>query len=138
MMQYPSEVLVQFRNFPLSFHQNAELAHDAALAAGREGHFWEMANYVFDHQDSVRVQDLIAFAGKLGMDQSKFAATIRQRRYVPIVEADIADGFQRGVHGSPVMFVNDRRIDGVPSLAILKQQVDEALLKKGETVAKKD
>jgi hypothetical protein len=36
------------------------------------------------------------------------------------------------------MFVNDRRIDGVPSLAILKQQVDEALLKKGETVAKKD
>jgi protein-disulfide isomerase len=136
--KYPSDVQVQFRNFPLSFHPQAELAHVAALAAGREGHFWEMANYVFDHQESVREQDLIAFAGRLGMDQTKFAVTLKQRRYVPKVEADIADGFQRGVHGSPVMFVNDHRVDGVPSFATLKQYVDDALSKRNATVAKKE
>lgn len=136
--KYPSEVRIQFRNFPLSFHPQGELAHDAALAAGREGHFWEMANYVFDHQESVREQDLVAFAGRLGMDQSKFASTLKQRRYVPRVQSDIADGFQRGVHGSPVIFVNDHRIDGVPSFATLKQFVDEALSRRNATLAKKD
>jgi protein-disulfide isomerase len=138
LAKYPSEIRIQFRNFPLSFQSQAELAHDAALAAGREGHFWEMANYVFDHQESIREQDLIAFAGQLGMDQVKFATVLKQQRYVPKVRADITEGFQRGVHGSPVIFVNDRRIDGVPSLTNLKQYVDEALVKRNATLAKKD
>jgi len=136
--KYPSLIHLQFRNFPLSFHPQAELAHDAAMTAARDGHFWEMANYVFDHQDSVREQDLIAYAGQLGMDQAKFAQTIQQKKYAPRIDADVADGFQRGVHGSPVIFVNDQRIDGVPSLAMLTQYVDAALSAKSGVIAKKE
>jgi protein-disulfide isomerase len=128
--RYPAGVRVQFRNYPLSLHPQAGLVHDAAMTAAREGHFWEMANYVFDHQDSVREQDLIAYAGRLGLDQNKFAETLRTRRYAPRVDADIADGFQRGVRGSPVIFVNGKQIDGVPSLQTLTAYVDAALAAK--------
>ena len=127
MAKYPSEIRLQFRNYPLSFHAQAALAHDAAMTAAHEGHFWEMANYVFDHQESVREQDLIAYAGRLGLDPEKFAATIQKRKYTPRVDADLADGFQRGVRGSPVIFVNGKRIDGVPSLQTLTEYVDAAL-----------
>ncbi|MGD1073642.1 MAG: thioredoxin domain-containing protein [Bryobacteraceae bacterium] len=141
MAKYPSDVRLQFRNYPLSFHAQAALAHDAAMTAAHEGHFWEMANYIFDHQESVREQDLIAWAGRLGIDEEKFAATIRKRKYTPRVNADLADGFQRGVRGSPVIFVNGKQIDGVPSLQTLTDYVDAALAagnaKKPGEVAKK-
>jgi len=136
MAKYPAQVRLQFRNFPLSFHPQAALAHDAAMTAAREGHFWEMANYVFDHQDSVREQDLIAYAGRLGIDPVKFAETIQKRRYAPRVDADVVDGFQRGVRGSPVIFVNGRQIDGVPSLQALTEYVEAALAGKIGTLAK--
>jgi protein-disulfide isomerase len=125
--KYPDTVRLQFRHYPLSFHPQAALAHDAAMTAAREGHFWQMTNYIFDHQESVREQDLIAFAGHLGMNQTKFAETIHSHRYAPRVDADLADGFQRGVHGSPVIFVNGKRMDGVPSLKDLSAYVEAAL-----------
>jgi len=128
--QHPSEIRVQFRNFPLSFHPLAGMAHGAAMAAARDGHFWEFVTYILYHQEPLREQDLIAYAGTLGMDQTKFAETIQKGRYAARVDADLAEGFQRGVRGSPVIFVNSRRIDGVPSLQTLTDYVKAELAAK--------
>jgi protein-disulfide isomerase len=130
LSRYPSTVRLQFRNFPLAFHPQAVMTHSAAMAAARQGHFWEFAAYILDHQDSVREQDLIVYAGKLGMDETKFAGMVQDRRYGPRVDADVADGFRRGIRGSPVILVNDKRIDGVPSLQILTEFVEAELAKK--------
>lgn len=127
LRKYPATVRLQFRNFPLSFHPQAALAHEAAMTAARQGRFWEFATYILDHQDSLREQDLIAYAGLLGLDQVKFAETIQQHRYAPRVEADLIAGLKRGVRGSPVVFVNGRRIDGVPSLQMLTEYVEAEL-----------
>lgn len=79
LARYPSSVRLQFRNFPLAFHPQAALAHDAAMAAARQGHFWEIEKYLLDYQDSLREQDLIAYASHLGVS----AETIQQHRYAP-------------------------------------------------------
>ncbi|HXJ44873.1 MAG TPA: DsbA family protein, partial [Bryobacteraceae bacterium] len=128
--RYPSTVRLQFRNFPLAFHPQAPLAHEAAMAAAKDGHFWEFANYILDHQDSLREQDLIAYAGRLGLEETKFAEIIRQHRYSPRVDADLAEGAKRGIRGSPVIFVNAKRIDGVPSMKTLTEYVETELAKR--------
>ena len=125
--RYESKIRIQFHNYPLAFHPQAALAHEAAMVAARQGHFWQFANYILDHQESLREQDLIAYAGRLGLDQVKFAEVLQQHRYAARVDADLAEGFKRGVRGSPVIFVNDKRIDGVPSLATLTKYVEEEL-----------
>ena len=125
--RYPSIVRVQFRNFPLAFHPGARLAHEAAMAAAREGHFWEFANFILRHQGSLREHDLIAYAGTLGLDEAKFAETIGQHRYAPRVDADLQAGLTRGLRGSPVVLVNGKHIDGVPSLARLVEYVETSL-----------
>jgi protein-disulfide isomerase len=127
MRRQPSTVRVQFRNFPLSFHPQAALAHEAAMTAAKHGRFWEFAECVLSHQESLREQDLIAFAGQVGLGQTAFAETLRDHRYAPRVEADVQSGAQRGIRGSPVMLVNGKRIDGVPSIKALTELVEAAL-----------
>jgi protein-disulfide isomerase len=134
LQRYPTSVRVQFRNFPLAFHPMAAAAHEAAMIAAHSGCFWEFSSFLLAHQDSLREQDLIAFAGRVGLDEAEFAETMRQHRYAPRVEADVQSGLSRGVRGSPAILVNDRRIDGVPNLEVLADLVEAAL--KGEPVAR--
>ena len=127
IQRYPETVRVQFRNFPLAFHPQAALAHEAAMTAARQGHFWDFAAFCLDHQDSLREQDLIAYAGRLGLDPTKFAETIQQHRYAARVDADLETGLQRGIRGSPTVIMNGKKIDGVPNLELLTQYVEAEL-----------
>jgi protein-disulfide isomerase len=126
--RYPSDVRVVFRNFPLTFHPRAAAVHEAAMIAARGNRFWEFAASLVDHQESVADTDLIALAGRLGLDQAAFADALRDHRYAPRVEADVEDAGRRGVRGSPAIIVNGKRVDGVPSLQALTGLVDAALL----------
>jgi len=101
LRQYPDRVRLQFRSFPLAFHPKAPLAHEAAMTAAKEGRFWEFTSYILEHQDSLREQDLIAYAGHLGLDEQKFAQTLRDHRYAPRVDSDLSDGFRRGALPQP-------------------------------------
>ena len=127
LIKYPKTVRLQFRNFPLSFHPQAALFHEATMIAARSGHFWEFASYVIQHQDVLKEQDLIVKAGQLGLDQRGFAETLQQHRYAPRVETDLATGMKRGLRGSPVVFVNGKRIDGVPSVQLLTEYIEAEL-----------
>jgi protein-disulfide isomerase len=97
------------------------------MTAASQGRFWEFARYILDHQDSLREQDLIAQAGRLGFDEKKFAEMLQQHRYAVKVEADLEAGIKRGIRGSPVIFVNGNRIDGVPSMERLVEYVESEL-----------
>src|SRR5438105_193491 len=44
---------VEFKNFPLSFHPNAQLAAQAAMAAAEQGKFWEMHDLLFADQNAL-------------------------------------------------------------------------------------
>ena len=127
LAKYPKTVRLQFRNFPMSFHPQAALAHEATMIAARYGHFWEFAGYVIEHQDALKEQDLIVQAGQLGLDQKGFAETLQQHKYASRVEADLIAGMKRGLRGSPVVFVNGKRIDGVPSLQLLTEYIESEL-----------
>ena len=127
MQRYPSAVRLQFRNFPLAFHPEAPLAHEAAMTAAREGRFWEFATYVLAHQNALREQDLIALAGRLGLDAGRFAQALQEHRYAPRVDADVRAGVRRGIRGSPAIVVNGERIDGVPNLQTLVEQIETQL-----------
>ena len=125
--RYPSAVRLQFRNFPLAFHPQAALAHEAAVTAAKAGRFWEFITYLLDHPESLREPELVALAGRLGLDQASFAETLHEHRYAARVEADLQAGARKGIRGSPAILVNGRRIDGVPTAQILTEYVESAL-----------
>ena len=63
----------------------------------------------------------------MGLDQGKFAATLQEHRYAPRVDADVTAGQGRGIHGSPAIVINDKRIDGVPNAQVLIGYIEAAL-----------
>src|SRR5207247_2962823 len=59
---------VQFKNFPLSIHPNAQLTHQAAMAAKEQGKFWEMHDLLFANPSAVTRENLPGYAKKLGLN----------------------------------------------------------------------
>src|SRR2546423_12240032 len=62
-----------FRNFPLTnAHPHAEHAAETAEAAGAQGKFWEMHDYLYEHQRALDDEHLETYAGTLGLDVERF------------------------------------------------------------------
>ena len=68
-----SKVRFVFRNFPLQeIHPNAQMAAEAAEAAGAQGKFWEMHDRLYEHQKELKQENLIRHAGAIGLDVNRF------------------------------------------------------------------
>ena len=131
----PNQVRLIFRSYPLEFHQYSELAHEAALAAGAQGKFWQMHDLIFSNQRSLERADLDRFAQQLELDMTAFQHALDQHTYAGEIAADRALGNELAVEGTPTLFINGKRLMGAQSLAELEQLVDQqARLANGETV----
>ncbi len=113
-----------FRHLPLNdVHPHAQLAAEAAEAAGAQGAFWEMHDLLFEHQDALTPEDLHDHAAELGLDTERFDDELRRRTYAPRVSADVSSADASGVSGTPSFFINGRRHQGVYDAATLSAAV---------------
>jgi protein-disulfide isomerase len=118
-----------FRNFPLArIHRYAQGAAEAAEATDAQGKFWEMHDYLFEHQDALDVESLMRAAGALGLDQVKFGHEVTEHAYADRVQQDIDSGIESGVTGTPTTFVNGVRNDDDDDFETLKAKIEEAIM----------
>jgi protein-disulfide isomerase len=113
-----------YRHLPLSdVHPHAQMAAEAAEAAGHQGAFWDMYDLLLAHQDQLTLRDIRGFAQELGLDMERFGDDLRQRRHAPRIAADVASADASGVTGTPTFFVNGRRHQGVYDVDALRTAV---------------
>jgi protein-disulfide isomerase len=117
-----------YRNFPLSFHQWALKAAEAAECAGEQGQYWPMHEALFTSQDQwSSSEDAVPvfkqLAGSLKLDQAKFDACLDGDTYAAKIQADYQQGVQEGVPGTPALFVNGAQAQA-SSFEQIKQQID--------------
>ena len=109
----PSRLRIVFRHYPLSgIHHHAQLAAEAAEAAGAQGKFGEMHTLLFERQQALQTKDLIRYAGELALDVERFRDELKNGTYSERVRADFIAGVQNGVYGTPGLFLNGVRYDG--------------------------
>lgn len=102
-----------FRHMPLSaIHPMAELAAEAAEAAGAQGKFWAMHDALYEHQRQLSPATITTLATRLGLDMPRFSADLRGRHYAGKVRADFTGGERSGVQGTPAFFIDGERYDG--------------------------
>ncbi len=102
-----------FRNFPLrEMHPHAQHAAEAAEAAGVQGRFWEMHDYIFEHQRALSDRHLYEYAALLGLDEERFDREFTSHAHAPRVREDFSSGVKSGVNGTPTFFINGVRHEG--------------------------
>ncbi|HXQ24537.1 MAG TPA: thioredoxin domain-containing protein [Candidatus Acidoferrales bacterium] len=127
---YPKEVKFVYKQFPLiSIHQNALNASKAALAAQKQGKFWEMYNLLFTNQHALQPENLKQYAQQIGLDADKFDKDMQSPEVQQQIDADLKLGAEVGVGGTPTIYVNGKRL-GTRSLDSFKLMIDEALKQK--------
>jgi protein-disulfide isomerase len=96
-----------FRNFPLTqIHPHAQHAAEAAEAAGAQNKFWEMHDYLYEHQQALDDKNLEKYAGILGLGMVKFKNDFYKHVYASRVREDFLSGVRSGVNGTPSFFLN--------------------------------
>jgi Na+/H+ antiporter NhaA len=121
------DVRYVWRHLPLSdVHPQAQLAAQAAEAAGEQGAFWEMHDMLLDHQDALRFGDLVRYAGELGLDVERFRDDLRRNTGAARVAEDVDSADLSGVSGTPTFFINGRRHYGAYDIASLTAAAEAA------------
>ncbi len=122
------ELRFVFRHFPLAAkHPHALQAAEAAEAAAAQGQFWAMYAMLFAHQWELEYDDLLDYAGRIGLDRAQFGEALTTHRHFDRIRADVASGRRHGVTGTPTFFVNGQRLDGDDDVRSLSAALRHAL-----------
>jgi protein-disulfide isomerase len=107
---YHKEMKLVFKNFPLRNHKFAWPAAIAALAANKQGKFWELHDQLYENYNRLSDQKIREIAQQVGLDLEKFDKDMKDPELKAIVERDFQEGARAGVRGIPTIFVNGRQL----------------------------
>jgi protein-disulfide isomerase len=130
LKQYPKSVKVVYKNFPLSSHKFAKQAAAAALAAERQGKFWEYHDELFKYYRNLNDKKFVEIAQQLGLDEAKFNKDRHDPAILGKINLEYEEGEALEVKGIPAVFMNGRRIQNRDLGKI--QDIIEKQLKKGQ------
>lgn len=128
---YGDSIAFEYKHFPLPMHALAEPAARAAEAAGQQGKFFEYAEKLFAEQAAWATNPnalglFVRYAEELELDTAQFkrhmsASMIREK-----IRAEVAEGRERGVTGTPTFFLNGQRMV-IGSYEDFRAQIEAAI-----------
>jgi len=119
---YPKDVKLVYKQFPLTaIHDNAMNAAKAAIAADKQGKFWEMHDLLYQNQSALGIDKLTEYAGKIGLDVPHWVKDFSSAAVQEQVVQEMRDGRAVDVDATPTFFVNgsrvgDRSFDGFKAM----------------------
>jgi Na+/H+ antiporter NhaA len=122
--EFGDELRYVWRHLPLNdVHSNAQMAAEAAEAAGAQGAFWPMHDKLLASQDELTPRDLKRYAEELNLDIERWWDELRRHEHADRIAEDVASADSSGVAGTPSFFINGVRHQGAYDLATLTRAV---------------
>ena len=133
LKKFPNDVRLVYRHFPLdNIHPNARPAAEASLCADEQGKFWPFHDLVFESTAKLTPETLRGVAEKASLDLAAYDACVKERRHRARVDADIADGREARVSGTPAFFVNGIPLSGARSAQDFERLIQSELDRAGK------
>lgn len=130
LKDYPGKIKVVWRDHPLSFHPQAQLAAEAAREAfkqkGNEG-FGKYAHLMWTHQNDLLRANLEDYASQVGLDMAKFNEALDQRTHRAEIDAESKAATDADLGGTPTFLVGPYFISGAKDISKFKKLVNLAL-----------
>ena len=131
LAEFPQQVRLVFKDFPLRSHELAVPAALAARCASTQGRFWEYHDLLFAAQPAFAHDELVRYAQRLGLDVARFTECLDAARFQEDVTADQREGRAAGVRATPTFFVNGQKIEGALPIEEFREAVRRALREAG-------
>ena len=135
LKSYANKVRFVVRDFPLTQHENARKAAEAANAAHAQGKFFEYASLLFKNQKALDVASLKKYASDLGLNRARFDAELDRGAYTTEITKDLEDGEMYGVGSTPTIFINGVQLR-ILSAEGLREAIDRAVANLTKTQGK--
>jgi len=139
MTEYGDKVRLVYKNFPLSFHNWAELSGIAGECAydQDEAAFWLLYSYYFDNQREVTAENIkektLAALKETSVDAAKWTDCYDNKKTADRVREDMAEGQSVGVTGTPAFLINGRFLSGAQPFPRFKAIIDDELQRAGKS-----
>ncbi len=119
-----------FRDFPLSFHQNALPAGNAAECVRDQGGdemYYQYHDVLFQNQTALDIESLKSYAADFEIDQEEFAKCMEDEKFYDEMKKDLADGQTYGVRGTPAFFINGILLSGAQPYSAFEAAIEAEL-----------
>jgi protein-disulfide isomerase len=125
--EFPKDVRLVFKQFPLDSHADAEFGAEAALAAQAQGKFWEMHDLLYAGFPDISRRTVLRYAKQIGLDLNKFTADVDGHKYKTRVHMEEQEGETAGVGGTPTFFINGKKYNGLFDVATVGPLIKKEL-----------
>jgi protein-disulfide isomerase len=128
------KVKVAYLNYPLSSHQNAVPAANAAMCASAQNKFWQFHDALFDSQKewegmtNARAK-MDSIARQVGLDFASWTKCVDSNTMLPLIFADRDRAAAAGVSATPSFLIGGQVYAGAIPLNELKPALDSAIAK---------
>ena len=125
--EYPNDVKMYFKHYPLSSHANARLAAEGAVAAQKQGKFWQFNEKVWSNYENLTPAVLEKAAKEAGLDVARWRVDLDSDTVKGRVQADKSEGSNLGIVATPSIYINGRKYEDPLEIASFKDWIDEEL-----------
>jgi protein-disulfide isomerase len=109
---FAADLRFVYRHFPqVAVHPHAELAAEAAEAAGAQGKFWPYHDLLFENREHLAQKHLREYAQQCGIDIERFDYELADHVYRQRVHEHAEGGRKLDVRTTPAFYVNGRYTD---------------------------
>lgn len=127
--KYKKEIKIVFKNYPLPMHQFAGAAATAAMAAHRQGKFWEFHHKLFESSSSLSNEKIQSIARDLKLNMETFNRDLKDPAIQSLISRDMNEGSTAEVPGTPTIFINGKLVQ-LRNLSEIDQTINAELKKK--------
>jgi protein-disulfide isomerase len=121
-----NRVTVEYRHYPRATPESDTFRiHEAVVEAERQGRLWDFHDALIAARART-LKEAEQIAGRVGLDRKAFTTAMKSRVHRTRVMSDIAAGKAMGLSGSPTVFVNGTRTDGIVLADALLREVRAA------------
>jgi protein-disulfide isomerase len=117
----------EFRHFPLSSHRNAFTAALAYECANEQGQAEAYHDNLFESSKSLSNQKYLEIARDLNLNLEEFQICLEEQRYSEKIQNDFDTAREKGVRGTPTVFVNGQMIVGAVPFSTFKDAIEREL-----------
>jgi protein-disulfide isomerase len=125
--EFPKDVKVYFKHYPLPQHTNARLAAEAAVAANKQGKFWAYQDKLWDKQDDLSPAVIEKLAKDAGLDVAKFRQDLASDAVKARVQKDRDEGQTLGIQATPTLYIDGREYTDPKDTESLREWIKEEL-----------